>query len=141
MHSPILAPVAVLILWSLVMLVWLVVARIPELKRVGIDIRTARGGRPGALDGVVTEQAQWKAHNYIHLMEQPTLFYAACLALAVVGEGAGLNAGLAWCYVILRIGHSLVQVTVNVIRWRFLLFGLSTLMLIGLAVRLAMAVV
>lgn len=133
MSSEILKPVAVLIAWSLVMLVWMVVARLPAMKKAGIDINKAVGGRPGGLDGVVDEKAQWPAHNYIHLMEQPTLFYAVALLLAVAGMGNGLNATLAWGYVGLRIAHSLLQATVNIIRFRFLLFALSSLCLMALS--------
>lgn len=133
MTSEILKPVAVLIAWSLVMLVWMIVARMPAMKKAGIDINKAVGGRPGALDGVVEEKAQWPAHNYIHLMEQPTLFYAVSLMLAVAGMGNGLNATIAWGYVVFRIAHSILQATVNIIRFRFLLFALSSLCLMALS--------
>lgn len=140
MHSPILAPVLALVGWSLVMLIWLVVTRIPALGKAGVDLKTVRGGYPGALDKVLPPETQWKAHNYIHLMEQPTLFYATCLALAVAGAGAGLNARLAWAYVGLRVAHSLVQATANIVRYRFLLFAASTAVLIVLAARAALVV-
>jgi len=111
----------------------MVVARLPAMKKAGIDINKAVGGRPGGLDGVVDEKAQWPAHNYIHLMEQPTLFYAVALLLAVAGMGNGLNTTIAWAYVGLRIAHSLLQATVNIIRFRFLLFALSSLCLMALS--------
>lgn len=139
MHSPILAPVVALVAWSLVVLVWLVVSRLPAMKAAGIDVAKARGGRPGGLDGVLPDNVQWKAHNYIHLMEQPTLFYAICLVLALTGTGGGFNAILAWAYVAMRVAHSLVQGTSNIIRYRFVLFGLSTLALAGLTLHAAMA--
>jgi hypothetical protein len=140
MHSPILAPVVALVLWSLVVLAWVVLTRLPALKAAGIDLAKARGGRPGALDGVLPDGTQWKAHNYIHLMEQPTLFYAVCLTLALLGAGGGLNATLAWSYVALRVVHSLIQGTSNIIRYRFLAFALSTLVLIALTVHAALIV-
>ena len=87
MNSPILAPVVVLVAWSLIMLIWMVASRLPAMKAAGIDINVARGGRPGGLDGMLPEKAQWPAHNYIHLMEQPTLFYAICCVLALVEQG------------------------------------------------------
>jgi len=137
----ILLPVAVLVAWSLVMMLWMVATRLPAMKAKGIDLSTAVGGRPGVLDGVVDDRAQWKAHNYIHLMEQPTLFYAIALTLALVGEGDGLNATLAWIYVGLRIAHSLVQATVNIIRYRFVLFALSSLALVALTVHAILALI
>lgn len=140
MHSPILAPVVALIIWSLVMLLWAVATRLPALKAAGIDMSKARGGRPGGLDGVLADSAQWKAHNYNHLMEQPTIFYAVALTLAVLGAGGGLNAQLAWAYVGLRVLHSLIQATSNVVRFRFLVFALATLVLIALTVHAALIV-
>lgn len=140
MTIEILKPVAVLIAWSLIMLVWMVVVRLPAMKKAGIDINKAIGGRPGQLDGVVDDKAQWPAHNYIHLMEQPTLFYAVALLLAFTGMGDGLNATLAWGYVAIRIAHSLLQATVNIIRYRFLLFALSTLCLAALSLHAVIGV-
>ncbi len=140
MHSPILAPVVVLVAWSLVMMVWLLAVRLPALGKAGIDMSKARGGKPGALDGVVPDKAQWPAHNYIHLMEQPTLFYAICGVLALTETGGGLNLTLAWAYVALRVLHSLIQATANIIRYRFLVFLLSSLVLMALTVHAALAV-
>jgi hypothetical protein len=87
------------------------------------------------LNPVIPPRVRWKADNYNHLMEQPTLFYAVCLVIAVAGTGDGLDAALAWAYVGLRVLHSLVQATVNIVRYRFLLFVSASLLLIVLAVR------
>jgi hypothetical protein len=133
MNIAILQPVVVLIAWSLVMLTWLVIVRLPAMKAAGIDINKVRGGRPGALDAVLEEKAQWPAHNYMHLMEQPTLFYAVVFVIALSGGGHGTSALVAWAYVGLRIVHSLVQATFNRVAIRFALFALSTLALIMLA--------
>ena len=46
--------------------------------------------------------------------------------------GGGINYWLAWGYVGLRVLHSLVQGTVNVVRYRLTLFGLASLCLLGL---------
>jgi hypothetical protein len=137
MHSQILAPVVALVAWSLVMLVWMMAVRMPALRKAGIDLSRARGGRPGILDGMVEERAQWPAHNYIHLMEQPTLFYAICFALALLGAGDGINAWIAWGYVALRVLHSLVQATFNKVAVRFSLFVLSTVALVALTLHAA----
>lgn len=139
MHSAILAPVVALVAWSLVMLVWMMAIRLPALKKAGIDISKVRGGRPGILDTMLDERDQWPAHNYIHLMEQPTLFYAIALTLALLGWGDGMNAWIAWAYVGLRIAHSIVQATVNKVSVRFPLFLLSTLALVALTLHAGIA--
>ena len=134
MLPEILKPVAVLIAWSLVMLIWLAAVRLPAMKRAGINLATMRGGKPGGLDGVLADKIQWPAHNYIHLMEQPTIFYAVAFLLAICGAGNGVNATIAWAYVGLRIVHSLIQATVNIVRFRFAVFALSSLALLMLSV-------
>jgi hypothetical protein len=133
--SPILAPVVALVAWTMVMMIWLYAVRFPAMARKGISLKGRVGSKGGDLDGVVEPQAQWKAHNYNHLLEQPTLFYAICITLALIGGGdVRINIWLAWSYVVLRVAHSLVQATVNVVRWRFLLFLAASLCLLGLVV-------
>ena len=73
-------------------------------------------------------------------MEQPTLFYAVTLTLALLGAGNGLNVALAWAYVSLRIAHSLVQAIINVVMIRFALFMAASLVLLAMSVRAAMIV-
>jgi hypothetical protein len=135
MEQPILAPVVALVAWTLVMMIWLYAVRFPAMARKGISLKGRVGSKGGDLDGVVEPQVQWKAHNYNHLLEQPTLFYAICITLALIGGGAiWINVWLAWGYVALRVAHSLVQATVNVVRWRFIFFMLASICLIGLTV-------
>jgi hypothetical protein len=133
-YSPILAPVVVLVAWSLVMHAWMYVSRFTAMKRAGISLQGRVGSRGSALEGAIPDEANWKAHNYNHLMEQPTIFYAIALTLALMGMGHGINYWLAWGYVGLRILHSLIQVTVNVVTYRFLVFSLASLCLLGLTV-------
>lgn len=135
MNSPILAPAAVLVLWSLIMLLWMAATRFPAIAKSGMDLsKSPPGGRGQDLEGILPANVNWKAHNYAHLMEQPTIFYAAVAILALSGAGAGMNATLAWAYVGLRIVHSIYQATINVVMVRFSLFVLSTICLFMLAV-------
>ena len=135
MHvSPLIAPVVALVAWSLVMYLWMYIARFIGMKRAGISLKGRRGTRGGALEGIIPDEANWKAHNYVHLMEQPTIFYAIALTLAFMNFGGGINYWLAWGYVGLRILHSIVQATVNIVPIRFTIFALATLCLLGLTV-------
>jgi hypothetical protein len=133
-YSPILAPVVALVAWTLIMQLWMYAARIPAMRRAGISLKGRRGTRGGALEGAIPDEANWKAHNYNHLMEQPSIFYAVALTLALLGFGGGINLYLAWGYVALRIVHSLIQATANVVLYRFIAFNLATLCLLGLTV-------
>ena len=135
MNSPILAPAAVLVLWSLIMLFWMAGTRLPAMSKVGMDLsKAAPGGRGQDIDPVVPPSVAWKSHNYTHLMEQPTIFYATVGILALAGAGTGLNVTLAWGYVGLRIVHSIWQSTVNTVSIRFILFLLSTSCLLVMAI-------
>lgn len=139
MQAQILAPAAVLIAWSLVMLFWMAGSRLPAMKRMGGGLGKAKpGGRGQDLEGVLPDEINWKAHNYAHLMEQPTIFYPAVIILAIMGAAAG-DVLAAWIYVALRIAHSIWQSTVNKVPVRFLLFLLSSLALVYLAVRAVIA--
>jgi hypothetical protein len=139
MHSPIIAPVVALVAWTLVMQIWMIGTRIPALKRKGISLKGLRGGVGRQLDGVVEDNIQWKSHNYNHLLEQPTIFYAIALSLALIGGGeAQLNVILAWTYVGLRVVHSLIQATANIVMWRFLVYMVSSLCLLALTLHAGM---
>ena len=134
-YSPILAPVVALVAWTLIVMFWMLVTRVRRVPAARITPATSRDGARGVdLEGKATSQAQWKSHNYNHLMEQPTIFYAIALSLAMMDFGGGINFWLAWGYVGLRILHSLVQCTVNVVRFRFAVFALASFCLIGLTV-------
>lgn len=135
MQAQMLAPAAVLVAWSLVMLFGLAGARGPAMKKaLGGAGKAKPGGRGQDLEGLLEPRVNWKSHNYTHLMEQPTLFYAVSLIVALLGAGAG-DVLAAWVYVALRIVHSIWQATVNVVSVRFLLFVASTFALIYLAFR------
>ena len=138
MNSPILQPVMVLVLWSMVMWAWLYVTRIPAMRaaRTRLDANLPRE----QITGNLPPRVRWKADNYNHLMEQPTIFYATAFVLAFVGAGEGLNLWLAWAYVALRVVHSLWQALSNVISVRFSIFMVASLVLLVLAVRAGLAV-
>jgi hypothetical protein len=129
-----LAPAAALVAWSLVVLVWMTVTRFAGMGKIGVDLKQAKpGGRGQDLEAVLPPQTVWKAHNYTHLMEQPTIFYPTVLILALVGASA-TDVAVAWAYVALRVVHTLWQTLVNRIPVRVVLFALSTLCLVFLAI-------
>ena len=97
-----LQPVVALLAWSMLMFVWMYATRIPAMMRSSVDARTKIGGTGKDLDVVLPAKVQWKAQNYNHLMEQPTLFYAACLVLVLSGCESVVALYAAWGYVGLR---------------------------------------
>ena len=141
MPQTILAPTIILVLWSLIMLMWMGATRFPAIAKLGVDPTSFPvGGRGRDLEDLLPPSVTWKAHNYDHLMEQPTIFYATVFVLVALGEGTGFNATLAWSYCLLRIVHSLWQATVNkVVPVRIGLFFASSVCLTVLAVRAGLA--
>jgi hypothetical protein len=139
MQAQMLAPAAVLVVWTLIVLLWIIPARFGAVAK--LPDKSVLPNKPGVrgndLDSVLPDKASWPAHNHTHLHEQPTLFYATVLIIAVMGPAA-LDVTLAWVYVGLRIVHSLWQNLVNTIPVRFALFLASTSVLIVLAVRAVM---
>ena len=138
MHSTLLAPVITLVLWTLVMCVWLYATRIPAIRRNRVPLEPHQTKE--AFNAQLPIEVRWKADNYNHLMEQPTIFYAAVLALALAGGDTAFHVNLAWLYVGLRIVHSLIQATVNVIMLRFAVFILASMVLAVLSISAAMVI-
>lgn len=143
MNTAILAPAAALIVWSILMLIWMAATRFPAMAKLARSRKgegksaggIARpGGRGQDLEGLIPDSVNWKAHNYTHLMEQPTLFYAVVLILAIAGPTQDMIVA-AWIYTALRIVHSLWQSLVNTIPVRLSLFLMSTIALSYLAIR------
>ncbi len=130
----ILQPAVALMIWTMIMWVWMYATRIPAMNKApDIEAPAKLVGTTGSeLRSKLPEKVNWKADNYNHLHEQPTLFYAVTVVLAIIGAGDGPNALLAWIYVGLRVAHSLVQVTANKVMVRFVLFALSSVVLIAL---------
>ncbi|KZZ58019.1 hypothetical protein A3762_08840 [Oleiphilus sp. HI0125] len=130
--NEILVPVVVLVAWSLVQWLWMLATRLPAIKASGmtLDATIPNGEQMASLPS----KARWKADNYNHLMEQPTVFYALAISMALLGLGEGLNETLAWAYVGLRIVHSLFQSLFNKIELRFMLFALSNVPLFWLTI-------
>lgn len=137
MEQPgLIAPILALVLWTLVVWVWMYVTRIPAMQKAKIDPQEAMRTRVLNLPPDV----MWVSDNYNHLMEQPTIFYATAIAAQIAGQADTISIALAWGYVVLRIVHSLIQCTVNLVMLRFTVFTLSTILLAILAIRTALAV-
>ncbi|NCP12952.1 MAG: MAPEG family protein [Sphingomonadales bacterium] len=138
--TSILQPVVALLAWTMVMWVWMYATRIPAMNKAGIDARNLVGSDGASLRAKLPDTVSWKADNYNHLHEAPTVFYAVAIVLAIIGQGDGFNSMLAWAYVVLRVAHSIVQATINRVIVRFALYALSSLMLMALILHAALAV-
>lgn len=142
MQAQILAPAAVLVVWTIIVLFWIVPVRFGAVAKIEgkSALASKKGARGPDLEGVIPDKANWPAHNHSHLHEQPTLFYAVVAILAIMGPDA-TDVLLAWIYTGVRIVHSLWQILVNAIPVRFALFLISTIALAWLAINAVIATV
>jgi hypothetical protein len=136
--NTIFVPAATLVVWTLVILVWMAATFGPAVRKVAPSLKV--GARATDLDGVIDDRVMWKTHNYEHLLEQPTIFYASVFVLGRSGF-TKTDVILAWIYVGLKIVHSIWQTTVNRQPVRAVLFVLSSAFLIPLGLRAFLAVV
>lgn len=138
MQSALFGPVIGLVLWSFVMGFWLYFTRINAVVKYKVVYDPHR---PNAdFHNQLPAPVRWKADNYNNLMEQPTLFYAVAITLALLGEDNASNLALAWIYVGLRVVHSLVQAIINVVLLRLAVFLAASIVLLVLSVRAALVV-
>ncbi len=134
--DPILAPVIVLVLWTCFVQGWMAITRLPYMNKAGIHPQKAE--RTSDLGALLPKEIQWKADNYNHLMEHPTIFYATAFVWAFIGSAGTINLTLAWVYVGMRVAHTLVHVTFNKVLVRFSLFAISSLALLVMAINAAL---
>lgn len=136
----ILQPAVALMIWTMIIWLWMYATRIPAMQKAGIESKNLVGGNGADLREKLPDAVNWKSDNYNHLHEAPTLFYAVAIVLAIIGQGDGMNAFLAWIYVGLRVVHSIIQITANKVIVRFVLFALSSVVLMALILHAALAV-
>ena len=136
--SAILLPVFVMGILTVVMMLWMVATRLPAMTAAGMSAQDARDtsvlkSLPAKVSGI--------ADNYNHLFEQPTLFYAVAISIAVLGHTDALHVQCAWLFTICRIIHSLVQATVNIVLVRFSFFMIAWTALAVMIVRETLALI
>lgn len=131
MTSTFLTPVIALIVWSLLIWILLYLRRIPAMQAAKIEPDEAKSPN-GDWKSKMPLKAEAAAHNYNHLMEQPTIFYAFMFWAAMTDNMSQIILYLAWAYVALRVLHSLIQVSTGPVMVRFSIFALSTVSLMAM---------
>ena len=122
-QTALLTPIFVLVLWTSAIFLVLAFGRVKYTK----DPQDAAHSKD--LKGTMPDWVERAADNYNHLFEQPVAFYALTLCIAVINNFDSLMVQLAWAFVVLRITHSLVQLTFNFVLLRFLIFVIGWLVL------------
>ncbi len=123
-----LTPVFVLILWTFTIFLIMSYGRTRFMK----DPQDAAHTKD--LKGTLPAWVERIGDNYNHLFEQPVAFYVVTLAIALINSVDPLMMQLAWAFVILRIIHSLVQLTFNLVLVRFMIFLIGWLIIAYMAI-------
>jgi len=79
--------------------------------------------------------------NFSNLFEVPVLFYAVGIINLTLGFNDKLMIGFAWAFVILRIIHSIIHVTYNNPMHRFLVFLLSSSIVLIMWIQLVTTII
>ncbi|MDY0415651.1 MAG: MAPEG family protein [Pseudomonas sp.] len=79
--------------------------------------------------------------NFSNLFEVPVLFYAVGIINLTLGFNDKLMIGFAWAFVILRIIHSIIHVTYNNPMHRFLVFLLSSCIVLIMWIQLVTTII
>jgi len=110
-------------------IVWFVMyaRRIPAMKKAGKPVQTYT--TPDKVVGVLPDSVNYPAYNFKNLFELPVLFYGLCLYLYVTQSVDMAFLVAAWLFVALRVLHSFVHCTSNVVMLRFYLYAAGALAL------------
>ena len=122
-QTALLAPIFVLVLWTSAIFLVLAFGRVKYTKN------PQDAAHSKDLKGTMPDWVERAADNYNHLFEQPVAFYALTLCIAVINDFDSFMVQLAWAFVVLRIMHSLVQLTFNLVLLRFFIFVMGWLVL------------
>ena len=122
-----LTPVLVLVIWTFVIFLIMAFGRVSFMNNPqdAADSKDYKNQLPAWVNRT--------ADNYNHLFEQPVAFYAVTLSIALINSFDSLIVQLAWAYVLIRIIHSFVQLTINIVLVRFFLFASGWLIIAFMA--------
>lgn len=117
-------PVALLALWTLLILIALGLSRVQAVRagkaRAGFyRYYEGESGEPDWLKGI--------GRHYHNLLELPILFYVAAITAHILGISGGALLELAWAFLGLRLLHSLIHLFSNRVPLRFLSFLLGAI--------------
>ena len=122
-----LTPVLVLIIWTFIIFLIMAFGRVSFMNNPqdAAESKDYKHNLPAWVNRT--------ADNYNHLFEQPVAFYAVTLSIALINNFNILVVQLAWAYVLIRVIHSLIQLTINIVLVRFFLFASGWLIIAFMA--------
>lgn len=114
-------PVAILALWTLLVLLLVPIARFRAGARGQVDFDDFKLGESAR----VPPETRVPNRVFMNLLEVPVLFYLACVVAVMLQQTTATQLTLAWVYVALRVLHSLIYLGHNVVPLRLTVFALS----------------
>ena len=130
------APFFGMVLLTFVVWLFMYVRRLRFIVTNRIDTRRLTTPEKGA--SLIPEEVSWPAYNLRNLFEMPVLFYALCLYLFVTNSVDHSYVISAWLFFGLRVLHSLIHSTVNIVNLRFSIYMLSAFVLWFMLIRAAL---
>ena len=134
-HLSILQPALAMFILTFLVWVWMAVTRISFL--YGNRVHPQKVSTPELMNQLVPESIQNPANNFKNLFEMPVIFYALCGYLFASGKVDGIYVDMAWTFVFFRAIHSFIHCTSNIVRYRFMAYGLSSFILWVMVARFA----
>lgn len=131
----------ILVLMILTMGVWLYMYVVRNRYVMRQRINPQLLASPEQLNTMLPEHINRPSNNLKNLCELPVLFYALCLLIQQLALVDTVFVTLAWCFVGLRIAHSLVHCTFNYVLSRFVLYVSASLVLWGMLLRFSWLVI
>ena len=135
--TEIFAPFFGMLLLTFAVWVYLYVRRITFFKTNRIHAQ--RVSTPAKVVEIIPEEINYPANNFNNLFELPVVFYALCLYLFVTGNVDSVYVWAAWAFFGLRLAHSVIQCTVNIVMMRFAVYMAGALVLWFMVLRAALA--
>jgi hypothetical protein len=93
---------------------------------------------PGELARLSPASVSNPSDNLKNLFEVPILFYALALYLFVTNHVDALYLDAAWVFVALRVAHSAIHCTLNIVMVRFYIYAIASLALWFMILRAAL---
>ena len=120
---------------TFVVWVYMYARRITFLTKNNIDAQRLATPERGAK--IIPEEVSYASNNLKNLFELPVVFYALCLYLYTTAQVDEVYLMAAWVFFGLRVVHSLIQCTVNIVMLRFAAYAVSAIALWFMVLRVA----
>lgn len=132
-QSQIFSPVYTLMILTMVVWIYMYAKRIPFINSLQIKPNQIT---PAELSRLSPPAVSNPSDNLKNLFEIPVIFYALAVILYVTNQVDSFYLWASWVFVLLRVLHSAVHCTINIVMLRFALYAISSVSLFVILLRL-----